>query len=102
MAQESPPPTILGISGGEHDAAAALLRGTELVAALEEEKLARVRRARGLPSRALQYCLQAARLKPEKIDYVALARPLQSEGGERAAGEAWGPEQNKQEVPARQ
>jgi len=100
MAQESSTPTILGISGGEHDAAAALLRGTELVAALEEEKLARVRRARGLPSRALQYCLQAARLKPEKIDYVALARPLQGEGGERATAESWGPKQIKQEFPS--
>ena len=77
MAQESSNPAILGISGGEHDAAAALLKGTELVAALEEEKLARVRRAPGLPARAIRYCLEAARLAPEKIDYVALARPLQ-------------------------
>ena len=52
MAQEAPTPIILGISGGDHDAAAALFRGGELVAALEEEKLARVRRALGLPARA--------------------------------------------------
>jgi len=97
MAQESSGPTILGISGGEHDAAAALLRGTELVAALEEEKLARVRRVRGLPSRAIRYCLEAARLEPEKIDYVALVRPLRGEPGERAAAESWGPKQIKQE-----
>jgi carbamoyltransferase len=100
MAQESSTPTILGISGGDHDAAAALYRGGELVAALEEEKLARVRRARGLPVRAMQYCLQAARLKPEKVDYVALARPLPGDGGERMAGESWGPKQIKQEFPA--
>ena len=97
-------PTILGISGGGHDAAAALLRGTELVAALEEEKLARVRRASGLPARAMQYCLQAGRVRPENVDYIAVARPLHGETGDRGAAEAsvaaWGPKQLKQDFPA--
>lgn len=92
-------PLILGISGGGHDAAAALLRGTKLVAALEEEKLARVRRARGLPARAIRYCLQAGRAKPQQIDYVAVSRPLYGERGSRAS-ESWGPKQLKQEFPS--
>lgn len=100
MAEESSTPSILGISGGEHDAAAALLQGTELVAALEEEKLARVRRVAGLPSRAIRYCLEVARLEPEKIDYVALARPLQGESGERTAASSWIPKQVKQDFPS--
>jgi carbamoyltransferase len=103
MAQESPTPTasptILGISGGGHDVAAALFKGTKLVAALEEEKLARVRHARGLPARAIRYCLQAGRVKPEKIDYVAVSRPLHGDRGSRAS-ETWGPKQLKQEFPS--
>ena len=66
-------PKILGISASSHDAAAALLSGAELLAAVEEEKLARTRRIRGLPARAIRYCLEAARIQPEQISYIALA-----------------------------
>ena len=100
MASSGSLPNILGISGGEHDAAAALLQGTELRAALEEEKLVRVRRVRGLPFRAIRYCLEAGGLEPGQIDYVALARPLQAESGERGMGESWLPKQLKEEFPA--
>lgn len=99
MAQESSTPTILGISGGGHDAAAALLKGPDLIAAIEEHKLARVRRSGGLPAGAIQYCLQAGRVKPKEIDYIALARPLHGEPGSRAS-EPWGPKQLKQEYPS--
>jgi len=100
MAQEPSTPFILGISGGEHDAAAALLQGSELIAALEEEKLARERRVSGLPARAIRYCLEAARLEPGKIEYVALARPLQGESGERTTAASWIPKQIKKEFPS--
>ena len=93
-------PYILGISAGNHDAAAALLEGTQLVAAVEEEKLARVRRARGLPVRAMRYCLEAARLRPEQVDCVALARPLRGEPGGLSRGESWIPRRLKGEFPA--
>ncbi|MBI3934221.1 MAG: carbamoyltransferase [Acidobacteria bacterium] len=94
------PPNILGISAGSHDAAAALLAGSQLIAALEEEKLARARRARGLPVRAISYCLEAGRLRPEKIDYVALARPLRGGPGAEQRGEAWIPRRLKEDFPA--
>ena len=81
MSKPTQPPYILGISAGDHDAAAALLEGPRVVAALEEEKLVRVRRARGLPSGAIQFCLEAARLRPEQIHTVALTRPLRGEPG---------------------
>ncbi|HEY7680096.1 MAG TPA: carbamoyltransferase N-terminal domain-containing protein [Terriglobia bacterium] len=93
-------PYILGISAGNHDAAAALLEGTRLVAAVEEEKLARVRRARGLPTRAIRYCLAAANLRPEQIDHVALARPLRGEPGGMSRGESWIPRRLKLEFSA--
>ncbi|OFW05340.1 MAG: hypothetical protein A3G20_00625 [Acidobacteria bacterium RIFCSPLOWO2_12_FULL_59_11] len=98
MAEKSSP-NILGIAGGDHDAAAALLRGGEVLAALEEEKLARVRRARGLPWQAIRYCLEAARLRAEEIHYVALARPLYDESSEQGRGESWIPKRLRQEFP---
>jgi carbamoyltransferase len=100
MAQQNPIPNILGISGGGHDSAAALLKGGELSAAVEEEKLVRVRPMRGLPVEAMRYCLDAAGLKAERIDYVALARPLYEGTERREAGGSWIPNQLKQEFPS--
>ena len=94
------PPVILGLSAGSHDAAAALLRGSEVVAALEEEKLARERRAHGLPVRAIEYCLAASRLRPEQVGYIALARPLRGGAGAEQRGEASIPRRLKEEFPA--
>ncbi len=81
MTTESAPHWILGISAGDHDAAAALLKGPLPVAALEEEKFLRIRRATGLPVHAIRYCLQEAGLRPGQVDTIALARPV--EDGQR-------------------
>jgi carbamoyltransferase len=67
---------ILGISGQERDAAAALVRDGKVVAAIEEEKLSRVRHigieyAGGLPNQAIAFCLEKAGLTFAEIDYVA-------------------------------
>ncbi|HKA19446.1 MAG TPA: carbamoyltransferase C-terminal domain-containing protein [Blastocatellia bacterium] len=67
---------ILGISGQERDAAAALIQDGRVVAAIEEEKLARIRHigmnyAGGLPFRAVQFCLDRAGITLDKVDYVA-------------------------------
>jgi carbamoyltransferase len=67
---------ILGISGQERDAAAALIQDGRVVAAIEEEKLARIRHvgmnyAGGLPERAIAFCLDRAGISFDKLDYVA-------------------------------
>ena len=67
---------ILGISGQERDAAAALIQDGRVVAAIEEEKLARIRHigmnyAGGLPFRAIEFCLERARTGFDKIDCIA-------------------------------
>src|SRR5580704_17774208 len=71
---------ILGIGGILGDAAAAILRDGELIAAVEESKLMRRRLnwggASGLPEHAIAMCLQLANVKPEWVDAVALARPV--------------------------
>jgi carbamoyltransferase len=71
---------ILGIGGILGDAAAAILRDGELVAAVEESKLVRRRLnwggASGLPEHSIAMCLQLAGVKPPAVDAVAVARPV--------------------------
>src|SRR5262245_5922432 len=67
---------ILGISGQERDAAAALIQDGRIVAAIEEEKFARIRHigmnyAGGLPFRAVEFCLERGGIAFDKLDYVA-------------------------------
>jgi carbamoyltransferase len=67
---------ILGISGQDREAAAALVQDGRLVAAIEEEKLARIRHvgmnyAGGLPQRAIEFCLERAGLEFTDLDCVA-------------------------------
>ena len=61
---------ILGISAFYHDSAAALVVDGEIVAAAQEERFTRKKHDPDFPRHAIDYCLQAAGLKPEQIDYV--------------------------------
>jgi carbamoyltransferase len=66
---------ILGISGHQFDAASALIKDGRVIAAIEEEKLVRVKRigisqCGGLPYEAIGYCLESAGVGFEDIDYV--------------------------------
>lgn len=49
--------TVLGISAYYHDAAAALIRDGEIMAAAEEERFTRVKHDASLPVNAMRYCL---------------------------------------------
>jgi carbamoyltransferase len=68
---------ILGISAFYHDSAAALVVDGQIVAAAQEERFSRVKHDAGFPARAIEYCLRAAGLVPEAVDYVAFyEKPL--------------------------
>jgi len=75
---------ILGIGGLGGDAACAILKDGELVAAVEESKLARRRTSCGgsgeLPEQAIATCLNLAGAKPEQVDAVAIVRPIPDSG----------------------
>lgn len=65
-------PWILGISAS-HNGAACLLKGDEIVVAVQEERLSRRKRDEitgARPSRAVAYCLDYARIKPGDLDLV--------------------------------
>ena len=61
---------ILGISCYYHDAAAALLRDGQLIAAAEEERFTRIKHDFQFPSQAIKFCLETAGIKGADLDYV--------------------------------
>ena len=61
---------ILGISCYYHDAAAALLRDGQLVAAAEEERFSRVKHDYGFPRNAIEFCLETGGISGLDLDYV--------------------------------
>lgn len=61
---------ILGISAFYHDSAAALVVDGQIVAAAQEERFTRKKHDADFPTQAVQYCLSAAGLRPDQIDYV--------------------------------
>jgi carbamoyltransferase len=65
---------ILGINAYHGNASAAVVCDGELVAAVEEERLNRVKYAAGFPQLAIEYCLKCAGLKLKEIDHVAVPR----------------------------
>jgi carbamoyltransferase len=66
--------TILGINAYHANASAAIVADGRLLAAVEEERLNRVKYAAGLPVRAIQYCLDQAGVKLTEVDHIAIPR----------------------------
>ena len=67
-------PWILGISAS-HNGSACLLRGDEIVVAIQEERLTRFKRHRirgSGPSQAVAYCLNYAGIAPSDLNLVVL------------------------------
>jgi carbamoyltransferase len=61
---------ILGISAYFHDSAAALLRGGEIVAAVQEERFTRRKHDPAFPSNAIAACLGQAAIEPRDLSAV--------------------------------
>ena len=61
---------ILGISAFYHDAAAALLRDGQILAAAQEERFTRKKNDPDFPRHAIQACLKEADLAPGQLDAV--------------------------------
>lgn len=65
---------ILGINAYHGDASAAIIVDGELVAAAEEERFTRIKHTAGFPANAVRYCLQAAGVALDEVDYIAIPR----------------------------
>ncbi|MCI5064500.1 hypothetical protein MRY87_02115 [bacterium] len=88
---------ILGISSHYHDAAAALVRDGEVVAAAQEERFTRRKHDKRLPVEAMNFCLEEGGVEAEDLDAIVvydnpfrtLERVVRSsqEEGESASGQ---------------
>ncbi len=65
---------ILGLNAWHGDSAAALVVDGKLVAAAEEERFRRIKHWSGLPTQAMEWCLDDAGLKLEDVDHIAINR----------------------------
>jgi len=65
---------ILGINAYHGDAAAAIIRDGELVAAVEEERFNRFKHCAGFPTEAVRYCLAAANISIEDVEHIGISR----------------------------
>jgi len=65
------PNYILGISAFYHDAAAAILRDGEIIAAAQEERFTRKKHDPSFPRNAIDYCLKEAGIKECDLNIVA-------------------------------
>ncbi len=61
---------ILGVSCYYHDAAAALLRDGQLIAAAEEERFTRKKHDYEFPQNAIDFCLRSGEIQAGDLDYV--------------------------------
>ncbi len=61
---------VLGVSCFYHDSAGAVIRNGRIVAAAQEERFTRVKHDKSFPLNAINYCLEQARLDPERLDAV--------------------------------
>ncbi len=62
---------ILGISAFYHDAAAALLKDGEIVAAAQEERFSRIKHDYSFPINSVKCCLKQGGIDSSDLDYVA-------------------------------
>jgi carbamoyltransferase len=62
---------ILGVSAFYHDSAAALIEDGRIVAAVQEERFTRKKHDARFPGHAIGYCLEAAGVSMQAVDYVA-------------------------------
>ena len=62
---------ILGISAFYHDSAACLVRDGEIIAAAQEERFTRKKHDFSFPLNAIDYCLEAGKIKSESLDFIA-------------------------------
>src|SRR5688572_28239531 len=65
---------ILGINAYHGDAAAAIIKDGQLIAAVEEERFNRVKHCAGFPAESVRYCLHTAGIGIEQVDHIGISR----------------------------
>jgi carbamoyltransferase len=97
---------VLGFNGGmkfehedmadyrAHDAAAVVMRDGEVLAAVEEERLTRLKHANSFPANAIRWCLESAGVQWRDVDVIA-TNMSRARGDLFAMGEFWNDAERK-------
>jgi carbamoyltransferase len=67
---------VIGLGGLRNDAACALLKNGEVLAAVEEAKVTRGQRSGALPQAAIEECLRLSNATRDQVDCIAIVRPI--------------------------
>src|SRR5262249_16393575 len=65
---------ILGINAYHGDSSACLVRDGQLIAAAEEERFRRIKHWAGLPTQAINYCLDSGGIRMSEVDHITINR----------------------------
>ncbi len=65
---------ILGLNAYHGDSAACIFKDGELIAAIEEERIRRVKHWAGFPNESIKFCLNECNISIEDIDYITISR----------------------------
>ncbi|MBL9116069.1 MAG: carbamoyltransferase [Verrucomicrobiaceae bacterium] len=63
---------ILGINAYHGDSSAAIIQDGKLVAAIEEERIRRIKHWAGLPTESIKFCLKEAGIRFSELQHVAI------------------------------
>ena len=74
---------ILGLNAYHGDSSACLIRDGMLVAAIEEERIRRLKHWAGLPTEAIRFCLATAGITINEVDHIAIGRDLRAHFGRK-------------------
>ncbi len=65
---------ILGLNAFHGDSSACILKNGEVIVALEEERIRRIKHWAGFPIEAIKYCLTDAGISIQDIDHITISR----------------------------
>ncbi|MBF0290157.1 MAG: carbamoyltransferase [SAR324 cluster bacterium] len=64
---------ILGMNAYHGDAAACIFKDGELIAAIEEERITRIKHWAGFPTESIKFCLEECGIPITEVDYVTVS-----------------------------
>jgi carbamoyltransferase len=65
---------ILGLNAYHGDSAACIFKDGELIAAIEEERIRRIKHWAGFPSESIKFCLNECGISIEDVDHITISR----------------------------
>lgn len=65
---------LLGLNAYHGDSSACIFKDDVLIAAIEEERLRRIKHWAGLPTEAIKFCLDQAGISLDQVDHITISR----------------------------